>query len=315
VSASADNAIAAAFRDHRRMLWGLVYRMTGSAADADDLVQETFARALERPPARTDIPLRPWLVRVAANLARDRLRRRRRQAYTGPWLPSPIETHEPPAFEVKDEGIDTTGRYDLMESISYAFLVALEALKPQQRAVLLLRDVYDYSVRETAEVLGLSEANVKTTLHRARRAMQSYDRAPTVPDEALKERTRRALEGLVHALVTQDLPRLEALLLEDVRETSDGGGEFLAALQPILGRAKVARFLTKLTQKHGMATRAELRELNGLPALVAEFADIGPRYARFFVLRCDVDAEGHIAALHSILATRKLSAVQRFAEA
>src|ERR1700740_1679078 len=88
------------YAEHRRFLWGLCYRMTGSAADADDVVQDTFVRAMERPPRRLDEPLRPWLVKGALNLARDLLRRRKRRQYTGPWLPSPIDTGaEPPAHD------------------------------------------------------------------------------------------------------------------------------------------------------------------------------------------------------------------------
>ena len=150
-------------------------------------------RALERPPARTDEPWRPWLVRVAMNLARDLLRRRRRSPYRGTWLPSPIETgadDAPPAYEIPAEsGSPTEGRYELLESVSFAFLLALEALTPSQRAVLLLRDVFDYSVRETADALGMSEANVKVTHHRARRAMAAYDRDRCVPTA---RRCRRA---------------------------------------------------------------------------------------------------------------------------
>src|SRR5438128_12126286 len=85
-------AVDALYEEHRRFLWGLCYRMTGSAADAEDVVQDTFVRAIEHPPGRTNEPLRPWLVKVALNLARDLLRRRRRREYVGPWLPSPIET-------------------------------------------------------------------------------------------------------------------------------------------------------------------------------------------------------------------------------
>ena len=167
------------FTQHQRFLWGLCYRLTGSAADADDLVQETFVRTIERPPARMKDPLRPWLVRVAMNLGRDLLRRRRRAPYKGPWLPSPIETNgqdlfpreevalplgeialplgevAPPSHEVVFEGGSTEGRYELLESVSFAFLLALEVLTPQQRAVLLLRDVFDYSVRETADLAKL----------------------------------------------------------------------------------------------------------------------------------------------------------------
>ena len=168
--------LAREYGAHRAFLWGLCYRLTGSAADAEDLVQETFVRALSHPPARTDEPWRPWLVRVALNLGRDLLRRRRRRRYVGPWLPSPIETEDvPPSFEpAGDES--PAARYDLLESVSFAFLLALEALTPAQRAVLLLRDVFDYSVRETARALGFTEANVKTLHLRARRALAAYDR-------------------------------------------------------------------------------------------------------------------------------------------
>ncbi|MEW6270578.1 MAG: sigma-70 family RNA polymerase sigma factor [Thermodesulfobacteriota bacterium] len=135
------DALGTLFREHQRFLWGLCYRLTGSAADADDLVQATFVRALERPPARTDEPWRPWLTRVAVNLGRDLLRRRKRRGYVGPWLPSPIETGEQPLASFEPEiasGVTTEGRYDMLESVSIAFLVALEALTPKQRAVLLL---------------------------------------------------------------------------------------------------------------------------------------------------------------------------------
>ena len=171
---------AALFSDQQRFLWGLCYRMTGNAADADDLVQETFVRALDRPPARIDEPWRPWLVRVAMNLARDVLRRRRRSPYRGNWLPSPVETSAedvPPAYEVPEgSGSPTEGRYELLESVSFAFLLALEALTPSQRAVLLLRDVFDYAVRETADALGMSEANVKVTHHRVMRLFFGLNR-------------------------------------------------------------------------------------------------------------------------------------------
>src|SRR5262249_61740237 len=111
--AAADPALSAAFAEDRRFLWGLCYRLTGCAADADDLVQETFVRAIERPPARRDQPWRPWLVRVALNLGRDLLRRRRRRRYVGPWLPSPIETGDetsPPSVEAAIAGAPTTER-------------------------------------------------------------------------------------------------------------------------------------------------------------------------------------------------------------
>src|SRR5690242_19315982 len=178
------------FVEHRRFLWGVSYRMTGSAADADDIVQDTLVRAIERPPQRTDEPVRPWLVKVALNLSRDVLRRRKRREYVGPWLPSPIDTSDesaPPSHEPSVDGRETLeARYDLLESVSIAFLVALEQLTPRQRAVLLLRDVFDYSVKETADALDLSEANVKTTHHRARNVMATYDRERIRPTPAVQ---------------------------------------------------------------------------------------------------------------------------------
>src|SRR5262245_50974510 len=172
------SAVENLYADHRPLLWSLCYRMLGSAADAEDVVQDTFVRAIEHPPPRADMPIRPWLVKVALNRARDLLRHRRRRRYVGPWLPSPIDTGDessPPAHEPVVDGIESLeGRYDLLESVSFAFLLALEALTPSQRAVLLLRDVFDYTVHEAADALDMTQASVKTTLHRARRAMDSY---------------------------------------------------------------------------------------------------------------------------------------------
>src|ERR1044071_1374604 len=111
---------AEAFETDRRMLWGLCYRMTGNAADADDLVQETFVKAIEHPPRNTDAPLRPGLIRVAMNLSRDYLRQRRRRSYTGPWLPSPVPTGDaesPASYEPPAPSEDSpSARYELIES-------------------------------------------------------------------------------------------------------------------------------------------------------------------------------------------------------
>src|SRR5262245_40230146 len=263
-----------ALEPHRRHLWGLCYRMTGNAADADELVQETFARALERPPARTDQPWRPWLVRVAMNLARDLLRHRRRSPYRGSWLPSPIETDsddELPSYELAvGSGSPTEGRYELLESVSFAFLLALEALTPGQRAVLLLRDVFDYSVRETADALGMSDANVKVTHHRARRAMAAYDRRRSVPTRELQERTRDALERFMIALSNADSAAMEALLADDVRHLSDGG-EYAAAHRVVVGRSRVMRLFFGLYRHLGPNSSVRLQTLNGLPALLIEY--------------------------------------------
>jgi RNA polymerase sigma factor (sigma-70 family) len=302
----------AAFAAHRRFLWALCYRLTGSAADADDLVQDTFVRAVERPPARTGEPLRPWLVRVALNLGRDLLRRRRRRRYVGPWLPSPVEGDEPgmPSVEPHTEGWHTTeGRYDLLESVSFAFLLALEALTPLQRAVLLLRDVFDYTTAECADALGASAANVKVTLHRARRRMAAYDGRRPASREGLEASTRAALGRFVDALGRGDLPALEALLAADVLALSDGAGEVTAARVPLRGAARVARFYTTLLRKHPRPVRSEVRTVNGLPALVSDFGAGRPHEPARGVILFEVDPSGRIAAVYSVLAPAKLAGV------
>jgi len=276
--------------------------MTGSAADADDVVQETFVRALAHPPLQTDIPLMPWLVQVALNASRDVLRRRRRRGYVGPWLPQPIE------LESSDAAPGADVRYDLLESASFAFLLALEALTARQRAVLLLRDVFDYSVREVAAALDVSEGAVKTTHHRARQSMKSYDRDRVPRTAERAARTEVALFELMSAIVGGDVARIEALLTADARLYTDAGGEYLAALKPIRGASKIARGLVALGRT-GPGVSADVRSINGMPGVVVHDRAPRPRYAPRLVLGIEAAADGHIAAIYVVLASHKLAAI------
>jgi RNA polymerase sigma-70 factor (ECF subfamily) len=306
-----NTSIEQLFGDHRRFLWSLSYRMTGNAADADDVVQDTFVRMMERPPARTDQSLRPWLVKVALNRSRDVLRRRKRREYVGPWLPSPIPTDEepaPPSHEPIVEGRSLEDRYDLLESVSFAFLVALEQLTPTQRAVLLLRDVFDYSVSEAAEALDLSEANVKTTHHRARRAMDAYNATRVVPTARVRDASRDALFEFLRRLQANDVAGVEALLARDARTTTDGGGEFRSALRTIVGRDKVARFYLAVSQI-GEGVTARPLMLNGLPAVLVEAASAPDRVALRSVMQAQLDRDGKISHIFVVSATAKLSAL------
>ena len=318
----------AAFRSHERFLWALLYRMTGVAADADDLVQETFARAVAHPPVRGEPGLRTWLTQVAMNAARDLLRRRRRAPYKGPWLPGPVDaiegkgdTEEPPAHEPAELSSSPEQRYALVESASFAFLIALEALTPQQRAVLLLRDVFDYSVAEVSDALGLSASNVKVTHHRARARMAAYDRSRETDWTEATERNREALTRLALAMQAQDVAAVEALLAPSARAVTDGGGEFSAAMVPVVGAARVATFLVRLSQLRGMPSAVEARMINGAPALIMEFdvqdsqssRDAQVRLAPRSVLRIEVSPDGRITEVHSVLASRKLSGVRPIA--
>ncbi len=305
-------AHAEAFETHHRFLWGLCYRMTGCAADADDVLQETFVRALQSTPQGDGNSWRPWLVRVAMNVARDVLRRRKRQKYIGPWLPSPLDTEEesPPGIEATlGSGVSTEGRYDLLESVSYAFLCALEALTPRQRAVLLLMDVFDYSVRETAAALGISESNTKVTHLRARRAMSAYDSARR-PVRDMQDDVRKAIAEFMTALGAQDIHAIEKLLTDDVVAISDGAGEYFAARKPIHGPARVALFHFKIGTRRMDSSRFEPRMLNGLPSIVVEFTDEHPGEPPRAALSFTTTPDGRINRIYTVVATRKLSSLR-----
>lgn len=279
---------------HARFLWGLCYRITGVAADADEIVQETQLRALSYA-HRHDEPIEPWLHRVAVNLACDRLRRRRRERYVGPWLPTPVEF----------EDASPSTRYERLESLSTAFLVALEQLTPTQRAVLVLRDVFEQPAAQVGESLNLSEANVRTVHRRARLRLAAYHRERPAFDEALVVRVESAIEGLVSALMNQDIKALLALLRDDVVEVVDGGGHYHSAKVPICGPQRVARFNLRLLQIRGFPIGLEVRRLNGLPALVVDFECRRKGDAPRSILSPMVDAQGRIWRVFSFVAPTK----------
>lgn len=291
---------------HRGVLWALGYRLTGSAAEAEDIVQETFVRALERPPRDLTRPWEPWLVRVATNLGIDALRRRQRTSYPGPWLPSPVEL-DATLVSQPQQALDSEARYERLESLSYAFLLALEALTPKQRAVLVLRDVLGYSGREAAQAVGTSEGNVKVVLHRARTAMDAYDRARCLPTRELQERTRHSLEQFMRCLLERDLDGLEKLLVEDVRTFTDGGGTYTAVPKPLEGRTRIIQLYLSVARRRAEGARFEFREVNGLPALWIEFAQTVRQQAPRVLLRCELNADGRIREIHAILAPSKLA--------
>lgn len=300
----------ALFSAHREHLWGLCYRVTGSAADAEDLVQETFRRALEKPPADTDRPWRPWLARVATRLSIDALRRRRTREYAGPWLPSPVETPPGAGDELASPEADAEARYGLRESVSFAFLRALEALAPMPRAALVLRDALGYSGPETAEVLGVSPENARVLLHRARKALASYDERRRPPSPEVDAAHQAALQRFMTALVTGDVQRVAACLAEDARVTTDGGGQFRAALKPVLGREKVAKFFGGVLGRASAPVAVELRWLNGRPGVVTSTVTNHPRDAPRTCMTFDLDASGQVLDIHIVSAPDKLGSLR-----
>jgi len=307
--APSDLVLTGWYDEHRSFLWGLSYRITGSSADADDVLQDTFIRAWKHAPEQLD-DARQWLTRVAVNASRDVLRRRKRRGYIGPWLPMPIDTSGddvPPSYEPVVEGRTLEGRYDLMESASLAFLQALDALTPTQRAVLLLRDVFDYSAGEVGSVLDMSEGNVRQIHHRARRAMETYEQRRALPTAINRARTRKALERFLRLLADGDVSGIERTLTDDVKATTDGGGEFAAALTPIVGTAEVARFFARLAASRDGGVTITIRSINLFPTAVLDFEGVQGRRPRLIALSVDVDSSGLIAEVRVIVSSHKLA--------
>jgi RNA polymerase sigma-70 factor (ECF subfamily) len=300
-------------------LWSVCYRLTGDALDAEDLVQATFERAMERPPEDLQRPWRPWLTRVASNLAIDLLRRRSHAAYDGPWLPAPVEdllevegfTREHHGHGQGEGEGQPEIRYGQLESARFAFLVALETLDPRARAVLILRDVLGYSGPETAEFLELTPANVRVILHRARKQLEQARGVARPMHGAIEidPRIEAAIERFLTAITSRDAEALEQLLAADVRATSDAGGEFLAARKIVTGRDRVAALFLGLGRGGGVPRWIEFRSLNGEPALLIALEATGHRTASKLLVHVELDGDGRICDVQLVLASRKLAAV------
>ncbi len=251
--ADVTRELAEEFVEYRARLFGLAYRLLGSAAEAEDAVQDAYLRWNAADRAAIAAP-GAWLAKVLTNICLNRLTsaRARREEYAGPWLPEPVLTDEPS---------ETAEQRD---SISMAFLVLLERLTPAERAVFVLREAFSYGYREIAEVLGLSEANCRQLHHRARQRVGDRRRF-----DASAPARRRVVEGFLRAAEKGDLAGLESVLAADVVAWADGGGRANAALRPVVGAAKVGRYLAGLAARAaGMGVRLGFAEVNGEPAVL-----------------------------------------------
>jgi len=243
------------FQSYRPLLFSIAYRMTGSASEAEDIVQETFLRARAASPADLR-SAKAYLSTITSRLCLDYLKsaRAQREQYIGPWLPEPLLTVDLAPELAAIERRDT---------ISTAFLVLLEALSPPERAVFLLREVFEYEYGEIASMLGLSQANCRQLFHRAQGRLA--ERRPRF--EPSREAQQRLVERFMRACGEGDVAALTDVLAQDVTTWSDGGGKVTAARNPIFGRDNVIRLLFGTLQKAG-TIRASLLELNGGPAIV-----------------------------------------------
>ena len=243
-----------AFLAHRSLLFTVAYEMLGSAADAEDILQETWLRW-----AGVDLEIvrdqRAYLVRITTRQALGRLRSlgRRKETYVGPWLPEPLLTAPDVAEDV-----------ELADSVSMAMLLVLETLTPAERAVFVLREVFAVPYDEIAEAVGKSPAAVRQIAHRARdRVAARRPREVVSPAE-----TRAALKAFQRAAETGDLRNLLDILAPDVVFLGDGGGVVQAVRAPIVGAAKVSRVLALGLPTIGTPGSLQPTQVNGYPALV-----------------------------------------------
>lgn len=224
------------FERQRPRLQALAYRLLGSVADAEDLLQETYLRWQRQELESLQRPVH-YLTRMVTHGAIDQLRsaKHRRESYTGPWLPEP--------WVMNDSGPEQA--VELADSLSVAFLLLLERLNPLERAVFLLRIVFDYEYSEIAELVDESQDYCRQLVHRAKAHLQGGGRArPVAP-----EQQQNLLQAFLTACQAGQLEPLQALLTEDAVFYSDGGGKVKAALNPIYGDSKVARLILGLLNK------------------------------------------------------------------
>jgi RNA polymerase sigma-70 factor (ECF subfamily) len=241
------------FSEHRPYLVSLAYRMLGSMADAEDLVQETFLRWKQAASEEIHAP-RAFLTTVLTRLAINHLESAcvRREQYVGNWLPEPVVT---------------TGMRDpaeLAESLTMAFLVLMESLTPLERVVFLLHDVFDYSHAEIADIIGKTEDACRQTLRRAKQAVQERRSRFEVRSSAADRLTAE----FATAVQTGNLDDLMSLLNEDIVAYSDGGGRTRAALNPIYGKDRVARFMIGIARKGGQGLKRQVAEINAQPGFL-----------------------------------------------
>jgi RNA polymerase sigma-70 factor (ECF subfamily) len=275
----------------RPVAFAVAYRMLGSVAEAEDVVQEALLR-LHRTldeGERIDSP-RAYVATVTTRLAIDQLRsaRARRETYVGEWLPEPLVT---------DAASDPARRAEMADSLSLAFLVLLESLSPEQRAALLLHDVFDYGYGEVAEIVGTSEGNARQLAARARRHVD--ERRPRF--ETSQEQRDELARRFFAAAQAGDVGALESLLAHDVELHGDGGGKVPALARSLHGRSRVARTLLAWARAGARGATLRQAEVNGQPGAMA----LDPDGAVISVVSLDI-ADGQIRAIRSVVNPDKL---------
>jgi RNA polymerase sigma-70 factor (TIGR02957 family) len=291
-----DVSDAEVFEAQRDFMFAVAYRMLGTVTDAEDAVQDAWLRWSAAPRSELANP-RAYLARIVANTALNRLRsaRARREAYIGTWLPEPLLTETRP---------DAAARAELAESVAVAMLVVLESLTPEERAVFVLREVFGFSHAEIGAALGRSGAAVRQLAHRAREHVQARRPRFDVDRNQQREVTRRFLA----AAAGGDIEGLITVLAPDVRLLTDGGGKVRAALRPIIGAGKVARFIAAISSRpyRGIEISDMSLEATEINGGIGMLATAGGQAMAVLTLAV---ADGRITAIQLLTNPDKLSAI------
>lgn len=293
-----ENQIEEQFENYRGYLFAIAYRMLGSAMDAEDVVQETYIRYKAALPQPIN-SLKAYLTTILTRLCIDQLdsARHKRELYMGPWLPEPILTG------ATSESSNPEKRIEMEESISLAFLILLEQLQPFERAVFLLREVFDYEFAEIAAMLSKTEAACRRSFSRAKPHLRNH--RPRFP--ASQQTQQQLLESYIRAVETGEMDTLTNLLAEDVVLWTDSGGKTVtAAYRPINGSDAVARFSLGTKRFWPSDYHAEQAEVNGQPAALLISGD-----KVFGVLNIEV-VGGKIQTIRVMANPEKLAAFENF---
>jgi RNA polymerase sigma-70 factor (ECF subfamily) len=280
------------FNAHRPLLFGIAYRMLGRVSEAEDMVQEVWLRWQRQDPAEVR-SARAWLTSAMTRLCIDQLRsaRRAREEYYGVWLPEPL---------MVATGAQPDAAAELSDSLTVAFMLLLDSLGPVERAVFLLREVFDYDYAAIAAIVGKSEANCRQIVRRAKTQLQAGPKPPAPPTE----HARRLVEQFLAAAASGEVGGVLALLSEESTVYSDGGGRVKAAGRPIVGADHASRFLIGIWPKFVTELERRLVDINGTPGLLMSlhgrvqyafsFEVEGERVRNIYIF-CNPDKLQHLA--------------------
>lgn len=281
------------FKKHRARLFGIAYRMLGTHAEAEDIVQEAYIKWHETDENEIE-NAEAWLVTIATRLSIDRLRKasRTRETYVGPWLPEPI---------IISDALSPQEELELASNLSMAFMVLLERLSPVERAAFLLHDVFDCAYADVARIVGKTETASRQLIHRARERVRT-DKPRFEADEKMRE---KLIKKFSDASKTGDEKTLLALFAEEVSMTSDGGGKVTAARKILYGRNKISHALAMFGTKYGVHFSHKLSTINGEIGLLT-FID-GKIYG---ATTFEFSEDGKIAAMYRVMNPDKLNRIQ-----